>query len=102
MRKSGASMITRIIKVEIKENNKADFLAYMGDFVKEVREFKNIQHFDFFEDKEISNHFHLYSIWKTNGALAKFRNADLNKELVARLEDYGEKPYAAWTVENVF
>lgn len=94
-------MITRIVKVKLKDDCLEDFKAYMTLFEKNTHEFKNNHHVDYFADKDEPLHFHIYTIWKTTGALDKFRKSDIRKEFKAKLTDWCEKPYTAWTVENV-
>lgn len=95
-------MITRIIKVKIKDENIGEFKEYMKIFIQHALEYKNNQHADYFLDKETNNHFHIYTIWKTNGALSKFRNSEINLGFRYKLSEWSNEPYSAWTVENVF
>lgn len=94
-------MITRIIKVKLKPEHHNDFIAYIPDFLKEAKTFKNNHHADCFEDLEEHNHFHIYTIWNTEGALNKFRKSDMNIAFKNKLNDWSEKPLSAWTVENI-
>ncbi len=95
-------MITRIIKVTINDENIEEFRAFMKGFIQSALEFKNNQHADFFLDKDTSNQFHIYTIWKTNGALSKFRNSEINLGFRHKISEWSNEPYSAWTVENVF
>lgn len=94
-------MITRIVKVKLKENFLADFLAYMETFAKNTSEFTNNHHVDYFADKDEPLHYHIYTIWKTEGALNKFSKSDIRKDFKKKLTSWCENPYSAWTVENV-
>lgn len=95
-------MITRIIKVQIEEKQVANFKEYMKEFIYNALAFNNNQHADFFLDKETDNQFHIYTIWKTNGALSKFRNSEINLGFRHKLSELSKEPYSAWTVENLF
>jgi len=95
-------MITRIIKVKLPIENVESFATYMKEFVKKAKMYPNIQHADFFSDKEEDGQFLIYTIWKTQGALSKFRKSELNLEFIDRLNNWSKDPYTAWTVENVF
>ena len=94
-------MITRIVKVKIKPENKEEFKAYIKDFLYEALKFKNNHHADCFADMDEEFNFHIYTIWVTEGALNKFRKSDINISFKEKLSVWCEKPYAAWTVENV-
>jgi len=94
-------MITRIIKAKIKPEHLDDFKKYMADFLKEAREYKNIHHADCFADLDEQFHFHIYTIWQTDGALSKFRKSETNISLKNKLNEWCSAPYAAWTVENI-
>ncbi len=95
-------MITRIVKFIVKGEFRNEFTEFMKDFLQEVKNFKNNQHIDYFEDKDTPNSYHIYTIWSTTGALNKFRNSDLNKDFKSKILEWGEKRYSAWTVENIF
>ena len=95
-------MITRIIKVKLPNENAEPFMTYMAEFIKKAKQFANIQHADFFADKEEEGQFLIYTIWKTQGALSKFRKSELNLEFIDRLNHWSKDAYTAWTVENVF
>lgn len=95
-------MITRIVKAKLKLEHKEAFLEYIKTFVEEAKAFKNNHHADCFADLDESNQFHIYTIWKTEGALNKFRKSESNIEFKEKLSVWCESPYSAWTVENVF
>ncbi|MDA3894497.1 MAG: antibiotic biosynthesis monooxygenase [Salinivirgaceae bacterium] len=94
-------MITRIVKVKIKLENVEDFKTYIKSFLCEAIAFKNNHHADCFADLDEQNHFHIYTIWNTEGALNKFRKSDTNIEFRAKLLELSESRHAAWTVENI-
>lgn len=94
-------MITRIVKVRIKPENTVEFRLYIREFLCDAIAFKNNHHADCFADMEEKNHFHIYTIWVTEGALNKFRKSDVNVEFKNKLTQWCERPFSAWTVENV-
>lgn len=94
-------MITRIVKAKLKSEHKSDFVKYISVFLSDARAFKNNHHADCFADLEEDYHFHIYTIWKTEGALNKFRKSETNIEFKKKLTEWCESPYSAWTVENV-
>jgi quinol monooxygenase YgiN len=94
-------MITRIIKAKIKPEHLVVFKKKIAQFLKETREFKNNHHADCFADLEEEYHFHIYTIWVTEGALKKFLKSETNLSLKNNLNEWCSAPYAAWTVENI-
>jgi len=94
-------MITRIVKVKVKPEMVDEFKAYILNFIKEAKAFKNNHHADCFADLEEQYHFHIFTIWNTEGALAKFRKSDINIEFKNNLKNWCEVPFSAWTIQNV-
>jgi len=94
-------MITRIVKVKLKSEHVEEFNAFMETFTKTTKEFKNNHHVDYFADMDEPSNFHIYTIWKTEGALSKFRNSDLNKDFIQRIVDWSSAKHSAWTVQNM-
>lgn len=94
-------MITRIVKVKLKCQYRSDFMAFMNNFQKEVKQSNDNHHVDFFNDLEDEYYFHIYTIWRTKTALNKFLKSPLNLGFKERLGQWCEKPFAAWTVENI-
>ncbi len=94
-------MITRIVKAKIKPENTKEFKIYIRTFLNEAIAFKNNHHADCFADLDENSNFHIYTIWKTEGALNKFKKSDINLEFKNKLTKWCMSPYSAWTVENI-
>ena len=94
-------MITRIVKVKIKPEELKQFKTYIASFLKNARVFANNHHADCFADLDEEFNFHIYTIWKTEGALNKFRKSEYNLEFKKKILDWGSKRFSAWTVENI-
>ena len=94
-------MITRIVKAKLKPEHLEAFRNYIPEFLKEARCFKNNHHADCFADLDEVLHFHIYTIWSTEGALNKFKKTEANLEMRRKLEQWCSAPVSAWTVENV-
>jgi quinol monooxygenase YgiN len=94
-------MITRIVKIKVKCQDRNEFVAFMNNFRLNVKMAKDNHHVDFFNDLEDACDFHIYTIWKTKTALNSFLKSETNLEFKKKLGNWGEKPYAAWTVENI-
>jgi quinol monooxygenase YgiN len=94
-------MITRIIKVQVKCINRDEFVAFMNNFRLKVKLANGNHHIDFFSDLDDPCHFHVYTIWKNKTALNNFLKSQDNLDFKSKLIEVGEKPYAAWTVENI-
>lgn len=94
-------MITRIVKAKLKPDDQELFLKYIKSFIVKAKDFKNNYHADCFADMDEKNQYHIYTIWKSEGALNKFRKSDINIEFKNKLNDWCEIPFSAWTVENI-
>jgi hypothetical protein len=94
-------MITRIVKVKLKCQHRDEFVAFMNDFRLSAKMIDDNHHVDFFNDLDDTCYFHVYTIWKTKKALNSFMKSDLNRIFKEKLSMWAEKPYAAWTVENI-
>ena len=94
-------MITRIVKVKIKPEYKNLFKTYIHEFLSEASNFKNNHHADCFADLEEVNNFHIYTIWKTEGALNKFIKSDVHLAFKSKIKEWQGNPFSAWTVETV-
>ncbi len=95
-------MITRIVKAKLKPENLDVFIAFMHEFVAQAKQFQNIHHVDFFADNDDPLNFHIYTIWKTESALNKFRKSDTNLIFKQNLNNWCSAQYSAWTIENIF
>ncbi|MBI9069526.1 MAG: antibiotic biosynthesis monooxygenase [Salinivirgaceae bacterium] len=95
-------MITRIVKVKVLPEHHEVFVNYMSTFLTQAKEFKNNHHADCFVDLDEEFHYHIYTIWKTEGALNKFRKSEISIEFKNNLSGWCKSPYSAWTVENIF
>ena len=94
-------MITRILKVKIKPEHRKTFRAYIPEFICSARAFKNNHHADCFADLDEDNNFHVYTIWKTEGALNKFVKSELNIGFRSKIQEWQSHPFSAWTVETM-
>lgn len=94
-------MITRIIKAKLKPEHLDEFKNYIPEFLNQAKDFKNNHHADCFCDLEEPNHFHIYTIWGSEGALNKFKKTEASLHLKINLEKWCSTPFAAWTVENI-
>lgn len=95
-------MITRIVRVNIQEENRDLFTDYMRSFLIGVKVNEHNAHIDYFEDLDTPHCWHVYTIWKTPGALNKFLKSDLNLDFKSKLNQWAQSDYTAWTVENMF
>lgn len=93
-------MITRIVKIKVKQEFYTNFCYYMQSFLKKVQELETNHYADFFEDKETPFQFHIYTIWHKEVALNKFQTSEINKEFIKKLNLWGEAKAVAWTVQN--
>lgn len=94
-------MITRIVKVKIMPDHREAFRTYIPEFVCEARAFQNNHHADCFPDLDEVNNFHIFTIWKTEGALNKFIKSELNLGFLSKIREWQSLPFSAWTVETL-
>jgi quinol monooxygenase YgiN len=93
-------MITRIVKVKLEEKHLNRFKEYIPAFLNKVRLYSNNYHADSFSDLEDKHNYHIYTIWKTEDALNKFRESDINLEFKKNILEWSSTRFSAWTVEN--
>ena len=94
-------MITRIVKISIKQQNQNDFKNYINEVRPIMADFKGCEHIEILKDKSNSNTFSIYSIWKNEKLLEHFRSSEMSGEFNRTIEKWLEKQIQAWTVENV-
>lgn len=95
-------MITRITKFQVKSALSSEFESFVRQFRDELISVEGCRHFDILKDKENDNQLFMIMIWKEDDFLDRFRQSDLNKLLVNKLNFFSEKAPSSWTVETVF
>ncbi|MBU0764443.1 MAG: antibiotic biosynthesis monooxygenase [Bacteroidetes bacterium] len=95
-------MITRIVKMTVADSKRDEFIRYVDEIRDKIQSFKGCLHLDIFNDKQNSNIFFSYSIWKSEKELENYRRSELFRLYWSTLKTFFTKDTQAWTVENVF
>lgn len=95
-------MITRITKFQVKPELSEEFESFVHQFKDELMSTEGCRHFDILKDKENNKQLFMFMIWQEDDFLDQFRQSDLNKLLVGKLNYFSEKEPSSWTVETVF
>lgn len=94
-------MITRIIKLKVKDSPQ-EFINYMSSLKSKFESVEGCKQIEILRGKIDDNIFFIYTIWKSETVLNKFRKSDLNKEFWNKLQEISTSRPQAWSVENIF
>lgn len=94
-------MITRIIKLATKDTPE-DFMEYMNEVIPEFSAMEGCQQVEVLRGKINEHIFFIYTIWKNNTALNKFRHSEFNQVFWNKLMEMSESRPQVWSVENIF
>ena len=94
-------MITRIIKLRLKDSTD-EFIKYINSIHDEIFQFTGCHNMEVLNDKDDPKVFFIYTIWKNETELNKFRNSSFNRNFWNTLQDLCESRPEVWTVENIF
>ena len=95
-------MITRIIKTTVDETKHDKFLSFIEPLNKEFKNIDGCVQFEAFREKEDTRTYFIYTIWKSESKLNKYRKTEFNKNFWKMLNEFSESNAQAWTVENIF
>lgn len=95
-------MITRITKFQIEPTQRKAFSEFMKQFKDELISADGCRHFDVLRDKNDDLNLFMFMIWDSDEKLEKFRNSDLNKLLIKKIDSFSKGEPSSWTVETVF
>jgi len=94
-------MIKRIVKMSFDPEKVNDFLAIYSANWNLIRAFDGCDHVELLRDKNISNVFFTYSLWKSETHLNAYRDSELFNSVWSRVKPlFNDKPQA-WTVNEV-
>ena len=84
------------------EPSKVDeFLTNFEQVKEKIRAFEGVQHLELLNDRNNSNIYFTYSIWKSDEYLEKYRHSDLFKSVWAVTKPLFIEKAEAWSVENI-
>ena len=95
-------MITRIVKMEFKEDKVDDFLAFFDTIKHIVNEFPGCYGMKLYQDVDRPNIIMTYSHWESLSDLNNYRDSEAFGRIWPRIKPwFSEKP-EAWSVEAYF
>ena len=95
-------MITRIVKMEFREEEVENFKKLIQPFQDEIKKFEGCQSVTIMNDKNVPTRFFSYSTWLTEDHLDAYRNSELFKTTWAKAKSMFATNAQAWTVEDAF
>lgn len=94
-------MITRIIRLTLKISHE-EFTEYINKAKDEFDKFEGCEQIEILKDKIGNNVYFIYTIWKSNKHLNKFRKSEFNKKFWNTIVDLSQNRPQVWSVENIF
>lgn len=95
-------MITRIVKLEFKEEHVEDFLNFFDGIQDIVNEFPGCQGMKLYQDIYRPNIIMTYSHWNSEEDLNKYRNSKDFGEIWPKIKPWFAERPAAWSVSAYF
>jgi len=91
----------RIVKLTLREECVADFLANFEQQKAHIRAFEGVQHLELLNDKNNPNIYFTYSVWISEQHLENYRNSDLFKGIWAVTKPMFAAKAEAWSTESL-
>ncbi len=93
-------MITRIVKMEIKENDVAQYMYHVKPFIEKILEFPGCKEVKIYRDINSETTFFSYSIWESEHDLNNYRHSEIFIETWQKIKPlFCSKPMA-WSLEK--
>ena len=93
-------MLTRIVKMQFKPENTADFLAHFETIKDKVRNQKGCIDMVLYRDMTHHNIYFTVSIWKSESDLEHYRTSDFFKEVWYVTKNLFEAKAEAWSIQK--
>lgn len=94
-------MITRILKLNLKQERISDFILYAESILPKVLQMPGCKNIDLLQDKNDESTWFIYTIWESEASLNKYRKSEINIGLIRKLKEWLAKDFQAWMVENM-
>lgn len=94
-------MITRIIRFQTTMPFD-DFVKYMNSIKNEFTNIEGCKQLEVLQDKYNNDIYFIYTIWKNDRFLNKFRKSKFNKEFWNKVNEMSISAPQVWSVENIF
>ena len=91
----------RIVKMTFDPYKVDEFLANFEKVQNHIRAFEGVKHLELLRDKNNTNVFFTYSIWRNEIYLEKYRHSDLFKTVWSKTKPLFIKPAEAWSVDSI-
>jgi len=91
----------RIVKMTFDPAKVDEFLTNFEEVKEQIRAFEGVEHLELLNDKNNSNIYFTYSIWKSDEYLEKYRHSDLFKTVWAKTKPLFIEKAEAWSVEQI-
>ncbi|MGB0888161.1 MAG: putative quinol monooxygenase [Vicingaceae bacterium] len=91
----------RIVKMTFDPTKVDEFLNNFNDVKEKIRAFEGVEHLELLNDKNNSNIYFTYSVWKDETYLEKYRHSDLFNGVWAKTKPLFIEKAEAWSVENI-
>lgn len=70
-------MITRIVRMEFREEEVDAFLALFNAYKSQIRNFPGVNHLELHRDATLPNVFYTYSLWDSTEDLNEYRKSEV-------------------------
>lgn len=94
-------MIKRIVKLTLKEEGAADFLAIFEASKAMIRGFDGCLHLELWRQRDTANVFFTYSNWLAPEYLEAYRQSEFFRQTWRKTKALFAAPAEAWSVEVV-
>lgn len=91
----------RIVKMTFNPDKVDEFLENFNENRQHIRNFEGVEHLELLNDKNDSNIYFTYSIWKSPEYLEKYRHSDLFKAVWAKTKPLFIEKAEAWSVDSL-
>jgi len=95
------SFMIRIVKMTFEPAKVHEFLNNFNQVKEKIRGFEGVEHLELLNDKNHSNIYFTYSIWKDESYLEQYRHSDLFKGVWAVTKPLFIEKAEAWSVESM-
>lgn len=92
-------MITRIVKLTIRQEKAAEFIALFNDSKTLIKNSPGCHHIELFSDIHQPNVFFTHSRWDSEEQLNQYRNSELFKNIWPRTKNLFAAKAEAWSLQ---
>lgn len=94
-------MLTRLVKMEFREDEIPVFLSNFESVKEKIRSFPGCQSLSLYQDKKNKNILFTYSHWNSEEHLENYRKSDLFKDVWKKTKPLFENKAEAWSVDLI-